>query len=60
MDKDSKTVETELVACEVCMKEVPKSIAQIPEGTDYVLYFCGLDCHEKWKSQQEKTDSKQP
>jgi hypothetical protein len=54
MDNDNKTPAPEYVACEVCMKEVPKSIAEVPEGTDYVMYFCGLECHEKWKSQQEK------
>jgi len=54
MDKDNKAVEAELVTCEVCMKEVPKSVATVPEGTDYVVYFCGLDCHEKWKNQHAK------
>lgn len=56
MDEDNKTVETEHVACEVCMKEVPKSVATVPEGTDYVVYFCGLDCHEKWKNQRANPD----
>lgn len=56
MDKVNKTVETEHVTCEVCMKEVPRSVATVPEGTDYVVYFCGLDCHEKWKNQRAKPD----
>ena len=47
--------EVEQVACEICIKEVPKSEAQSSEASDYVLYFCGIDCYEKW---QEEDDSK--
>lgn len=43
---------TEHVACEICMKEVPISEATVPEATDYVVHFCGLDCYQKWKSQE--------
>lgn len=46
----------ERVACEICLKEVPISEAAVPEATDYVAYFCGLDCYEKWKSQRGKPD----
>jgi hypothetical protein len=38
-----------VVSCEVCLKEIPRSVAQKRESEDYVLYFCGLDCYEKWK-----------
>ncbi len=50
-----KPIEVELVACEVCLKEVPKSAAIASETTDYVAYFCGLNCYEKWKNQSVKT-----
>jgi uncharacterized protein DUF3330 len=33
------------VRCEVCEKEVPLSGAVVPEATDYLIYFCGLDCY---------------
>ena len=49
-------VQVEQVACEICLKEVPLSEAIVPEATDYVAYFCGLDCYDKWKNQQAKTD----
>ena len=39
----------ERVACEVCLREVPRSEAIFPEASDYVAYFCGLECFEKWK-----------
>jgi len=52
MDADDKPVEEEpRVACEICLKEVPRSEAAIAEARDYVAYFCGLECYEKWKSQ---------
>jgi hypothetical protein len=51
MATSDKSVETALVSCEVCLKDVPITEATIPEAVDYVVYFCGLDCFEKWKSQ---------
>lgn len=38
------------VACEVCLKEIPKSVAQSHEGPDYVYYFCGADCYQRWQA----------
>ena len=46
----------EMVTCEMCLKEVPKSEAAVPEAIDYVAYFCGLECYEKWKNQGDKAD----
>ena len=45
----NRPIDVERVTCETCLKEVPKSEATSPEGTAYVLYFCGLDCYEQWK-----------
>lgn len=58
MIQDNKPVNTECVACEVCMKEVPRSEAIIPEAVGYVVYFCGLDCYEKWKDQRTETGTR--
>ena len=55
MTTGDKLVELGRVACEICLKEVPRSEATVPEATDYVAYFCGLDCYEKWKSQSGET-----
>ena len=52
MGTRDKPVDLEKVACEVCLKEVPKSEAVVPEAEDYVAYFCGLECYAKWKSQE--------
>ena len=50
MDPNSKAVEVDRVACEVCLKEVPRSEAKVPEAADYVMYFCGLECYAKWRA----------
>ncbi|MFP4131207.1 DUF3330 domain-containing protein [Thiohalospira sp.] len=50
--------ETPTIACEVCLTEVPASVAQTAEGPDYVQHFCGLDCLERWQEQGEKTKQK--
>ncbi len=34
----------EKIACEVCKKEIPKSVAVTFEGSDYIHYFCCSDC----------------
>lgn len=37
-----------LVSCAECLKRIPKDEAQSSEAADYVAYFCGLDCYQKW------------
>jgi hypothetical protein len=41
------------VPCPVCQHEIPTSEAVVAEATDYVVYFCGLDCYERWRNQQD-------
>jgi hypothetical protein len=43
----------EVVQCEVCMTEVPSSVAQSVEGIDYVHHFCGLECLGLWRAKSE-------
>jgi hypothetical protein len=43
------------VACHTCQREVPRSVAEQAEGADYLLYFCGLDCFAKWRSEAERS-----
>ncbi len=37
-----------VVACEVCLKEIPRSVAHSHEGAEYVYHFCGADCYAEW------------
>lgn len=48
---DKQLPEVELVACDICCKEVPISVAKTPESVDYVVHFCGLECYAQWKKQ---------
>jgi hypothetical protein len=48
-DKTDKAADMPAVHCGECMKEVPRSEAISREGTDYTLFFCGLDCFERWR-----------
>lgn len=49
------SIDTDRVSCDVCLREVPRSEAIIPEAADYVAYFCGLSCFERWKGLPEAT-----
>jgi hypothetical protein len=40
------------VECSLCKKLIPPSEAVTVEGHEYVLYFCGADCHAEWESQR--------
>ncbi len=59
MDKQAgiKLSESVFVACKVCLTEIPMSEASSSEASDYVVYFCGLDCYEKWRKQDPNNDS---
>ena len=54
MTSSEKPAGSEIVPCDVCLKQVPVSEAIAPEGADYFAHFCGLDCYEKWKNQRKK------
>ena len=42
------------VACEICLKEIPKDLGTSEESVEYVYYFCGQDCFEKWQEKSKK------
>jgi hypothetical protein len=39
----------EIVACQLCLKEIPASAAKDFQGQDYVMHFCGLECMQAWE-----------
>ncbi len=55
MVKKTGLPEVEIVSCAVCSKEIPLSEALIPEASDYMVYFCGLECYAKWKKRSESS-----
>lgn len=43
-----KTGSASTVDCGVCCREIPLDAALTPEGADYVMHFCGLDCYRRF------------
>lgn len=41
--------EPDPVDCEICLKEIPDSVAVNSEALEYVQHYCGMDCYERWK-----------
>jgi hypothetical protein len=50
-----RSTEVTMVKCEVCLKELPRSEAKSPEAQDYLIYFCGLDCYDRWNQSSDKS-----
>jgi len=51
MHSSHEPTEGIMVACDICLNEIPASAARNCEATEYVIHFCGLECYEKWRKQ---------
>lgn len=49
---------TEHVACSLCKEDIPLGTALMPEGAEYVEYFCGNDCYAEYRARQDKKPGK--
>ena len=47
--------EPDLVSCEICLKEIPDSVAVSSEADEYAQHFCGLACYKQWRDIQDKS-----
>jgi len=56
-DVDKASNNMQLIECEVCLTEIPKSGALSEETSDYVMYFCGLECYDKWREQDDDKEA---
>ena len=52
MSKVNKRDYQDKIPCEICLKEVPPSEAEISEASDYIRYYFGVDCFAIWKNQK--------
>ena len=43
----------ETLRCEICTKEIPAEDMHSAEVDNYVVYYCGVECYEKWKEHQD-------
>ena len=55
MNAEPVPVQLQPLSCEVCLREIPVSEAKSEEAADYVVYFCGLDCYQRWVAQTPDT-----
>jgi len=46
------STDSQSVFCESCLKLVPRSEALSAAARDYVAYFCGRDCYDRWQRQR--------
>jgi YHS domain-containing protein len=51
MGELDKVTTPETVACRICLKEIPKSVAESAEAVEYVYYFCGPECYTQWRDE---------
>lgn len=56
MNDTPQKQEDDLIACEICLKEIPVSEAKSEEASGYVAHFCGLECYAIWKAQQKDNE----
>jgi hypothetical protein len=52
-----ETQDSEILACEVCLTEIPESVNVSAEADDYVVHYCGLECYRLWLEQQMQPDN---
>ena len=49
---DLKLIDSGLVVCDICLKEIPASEAGNCEAADYVIHYWGLECYDRWIRQK--------
>ncbi|MDZ7753156.1 MAG: DUF3330 domain-containing protein [Gammaproteobacteria bacterium] len=52
MNKTDEDADKNEVRCNYCSEWLPGDEAVSPEGDDYVLYFCGVECHALWEAER--------
>ena len=45
--------EPDNVSCDVCLTEIPDSVATSGEGDEYTQHYCGIECYDKWKEKDK-------
>jgi hypothetical protein len=58
MTKKPTPKEPDNVACEVCLAEIPESVATNSEADEYAHHFCGTECYKKWRGTQQSKEQK--
>lgn len=56
LSKEPTSEGLDKVACDICLTEIPKSVAVSSEADEYTQYFCGTECYTKWRDKNDTTD----
>ena len=58
-----KTIEKdgddEILACKMCLQEIPISEIKNEEARDYVIHYYGVDCYALWAKQRSDQSTEQ-
>jgi YHS domain-containing protein len=54
MGETTAVIAPETVACQICLKEIPRSVAESAEAVEYVYYFCGPECYTEWRREERR------
>jgi len=53
MTKKPTPKEPENVTCDICLAEIPESVAMSSEADEYTQHFCGIECYTRWRENEE-------
>jgi len=46
--------ELDVIACEICLTEIPRDLVCCEEAVEYVQYFCGYTCFAQWQQEADR------
>ena len=38
------------IRCSTCGCDIPWDEVVVPDATNYIVHFCGLDCYAEWRT----------
>jgi hypothetical protein len=56
MAKKSPDSELETLFCNLCHREIPHAEELSIEGQEYAYHFCGHDCYDHWRQDEQGKD----
>lgn len=55
----SETQLPKQVSCQLCRKQLPADEAVVEEAKDYVHWFCGQDCYQRWQHDHDHDEEQE-
>lgn len=51
---NTEVATSDLIECEICMSEIPHTVAGNAEADEYVSHYCGLECYQQWLAKKQE------